>query len=188
MHKKPHRQNRRHRGRRPSNGNGNQQNTHGGIYRNPMGPPRHFIAGLPEDLEPITAPEVGPNGEIVAPPTIFAAVDDLFFSVKISDTARRVGALVKFVKTDKELLALTESGEKPSLIIVDLNSAAMRPLPTIAKLKGDKELKKTSVIGYLSHVQGELKQKAHEAGCDMVLARSAFSQNLPNLLRRHGSR
>jgi CheY-like chemotaxis protein len=188
MHKKPHRQNRRHRGRRPSNGNDNQQNTHGGIYRNPMGPPRHFIAGLPEDLEPIAAPEVGPNGEVIAPPVIFAAVDDLFFSVKITDTARRVGAQVKFVKTDKELLALTESGEKPSLIIVDLNSAAMRPLPTIAKLKADKELKKTSVIGYLSHVQGELKQKAHEAGCDMVLARSAFSQNLPNLLRRHGSR
>src|ERR1035438_4619334 len=186
MQKKPHRQNRRHRGRRPSNGN--QPNTHGGIYRNPMGPPRHFTAGLPEDIEPISAPELGPNGEVVAPPVIFAAVDDLFFSVKITDTARRVGAQVKFVKTDKELLALTESGEKPSLIIVDLNSAAMRPLPTIAKLKGDKELKKTSVIGYLSHVQGELKQKAHEAGCDMVLARSAFSQSLPNLLRRHGSR
>jgi len=185
MHKKPHRQHRRHRGHRPSNGN--QQNQHGGIYRNPMGQPRHFMAGLPQDLEPISVPEPGPNGEIIAPPTILAAVDDLFFSVKITDTARKVGAQVKFVKTDKELLALTESGEKPSLIIVDLNSAAMRPLPTIAKLKADKELKKTSVIGYLSHVQGELKQKAHEAGCDMVLARSAFSQNLPNLLRRHGS-
>jgi len=24
-------------------------------------------------------------------------------------------------------------------------------------------------------------------GCDMVLPRSAFSQNLPNLLRRHGA-
>ncbi len=185
MYKKPHRQNRRHRGRRPSNGN--QQSQHSGIYRNPMGQPRHFMGGLPEDLEPITAPEPGPNGEIVAAPTILAAVDDLFFSVKITDTARRVGAQVKFVKTDKELLALTEGGERPSLIIVDLNSAAMRPLATIGKLKADKELKKTSVIGYLSHVQGELKQKAHEAGCDMVLARSAFSQNLPNLLRRHGS-
>jgi hypothetical protein len=32
-----------------------------------------------------------------------------------------------------------------------------------------------------------LKLKAHEAGCDMVLPRSAFSQNLPQLLRRHGS-
>jgi hypothetical protein len=41
------------------------------------------------------------------------------------------------------------------------------------------------VIGFLSHVQGELKQKAHETGCDMVLARSAFSQNLPQILKRH---
>src|SRR5438093_586361 len=32
-----------------------------------------------------------------------------------------------------------------------------------------------------------LKQKAHEVGCDMVLPRSAFSQNLPQLLRRHGA-
>jgi hypothetical protein len=43
------------------------------------------------------------------------------------------------------------------------------------------------VIGFLSHVQGDLQQKAHEAGCDMVLPRSAFSQNLPQLLRRHGA-
>ena len=44
----------------------------------------------------------------------------------------------------------------------------------------------TSVIGFLSHLQGDLKAKAMEAGCDMVMPRSAFSQNLPNLLRRHG--
>jgi hypothetical protein len=29
--------------------------------------------------------------------------------------------------------------------------------------------------------------KAQEAGCDMVLPRSAFSQNLAQLLRRHGA-
>ena len=187
MHKRPHRQHRRHRGRRPAGGS-QQQQPHAGIYRNPMGQPRHFMAGLPEDIEPIAPPEVGPNGEVAAAPIILAAVDDLFFSVKITDTARRVGAQVRFVKSDKELLEAAEEPDKPSLIIVDLNSVAMRPLPTITKIKADRELKKTSVIGYLSHVQGELKQKAHEAGCDMVLARSAFSQNLPNLLRRHGSR
>src|SRR5438128_884322 len=56
----------------------------------------------------------------------------------------------------------------------------------IPKLKS--KLKKgTSIIGFLSHVQGDLKQKAHEVGCDMVLPRSAFSQNLPQLLRRHGA-
>ncbi|MGB7329904.1 MAG: response regulator, partial [Terriglobales bacterium] len=56
----------------------------------------------------------------------------------------------------------------------------------IPKLKS-KLKKETSIIGFLSHVQGVLKQKAHEAGCDMVLPRSAFSQNLPQLLRRHGA-
>jgi hypothetical protein len=44
----------------------------------------------------------------------------------------------------------------------------------------------TSIIGFLNHLQGDLKAKATEAGCDMVMPRSAFSQNLPNLLRRHG--
>ena len=43
----------------------------------------------------------------------------------------------------------------------------------------------------LSHMHGDhvgdLKLKAQEAGCDMVLPRSAFSQNLPQLLRRHGA-
>jgi hypothetical protein len=34
-------------------------------------------------------------------------------------------------------------------------------------------------------VQGELKQRAHEAGADMVMARSAFSTNLPQILKRH---
>jgi hypothetical protein len=31
-----------------------------------------------------------------------------------------------------------------------------------------------------------LKAKAVEAGCDAVIPRAAFSQNLPNLLRRYG--
>jgi len=41
--------------------------------------------------------------------------------------------------------------------------------------------------GQASERPGDLKQKAHEVGCDMVLPRSAFSQNLPQLLRRHGA-
>ena len=82
---------------------------------------------------------------------------------------------------------MKENGEeKPSLIIFDMNNANAKPLTLIPKLKS--KLKKgTSIIGFLSHVQGDLKQKAHEVGCDMVLPRSAFSQNLPQLLRRHGA-
>ncbi len=114
---------------------------------------------------------------------VLAVVSDLFFSVKINDAAKRAGMSVEFVKDEHEVL--TKAKSKPSLIIFDLNFESVNPLDIITKLKSNAELKNISVIGYLSHVQGELKQKAHETGCDMVLARSAFSQNLPQILKRH---
>jgi PleD family two-component response regulator len=118
------------------------------------------------------------------PKKILAAVDDLFFTVKIADAAKRAGLQVEFVKTEQDLLDRAKD-PKPSLIIFDLNFTAMQPLKLIPKLKSATEMKGVSMIGYLSHVQGELKQKAHETGCDMVLARSALSQNLPQILKRH---
>ena len=114
---------------------------------------------------------------------VLAVVSDLFFSVKINDAAKRAGLSVEFIKDEHEVLAKAHA--HPTLIIFDLNFESVNPLEIITKLKGNAELKDISVIGYLSHVQGELKQKAHETGCDMVLARSAFSQNLQQILKRH---
>ncbi len=114
--------------------------------------------------------------------TILAAVGDLFSTIKITEAAKRAGLEVEFVKTEKDLLKKAKF--KPVLIIFDLNFSAMQPLKAVAKLKSSAELKSISLIGYLTHAQGELKQKAHEAGCNMVLARSAFSQNLPQILKR----
>ena len=114
---------------------------------------------------------------------ILAVMSDLFFSVKINDAAKRAGLSVEFVKDHEEVMAKAKT--HPTLIIFDLNFESVDPLGVIAKLKSNPELKNISVIGFLSHVQGELKQKAHETGCDMVLARSAFSQNLAQILKRH---
>ena len=116
---------------------------------------------------------------------ILAIVDDLFFASKIGETARRAGVTVEFAKTEDDVLQM--AGQRPSLIIVDLNLNSIKPLPLIAKLKSNPDLEKTSILAFVSHVQGELKQKAQKAGCDMVLARSSFSQNLPQILKRHAS-
>ena len=118
------------------------------------------------------------------PKKLLAVMDDLFFTAKIGDAAKRAGLAVEFVKSEKDVLEKAKQ-EKPALIIFDLNFAAIQPLKVISKLKASAELKSISLIGYLSHVQGELKQKAHETGCDMVLARSALSQNLDQILKRH---
>jgi hypothetical protein len=121
-----------------------------------------------------------------APTRIYAFVDDLFFLAKITETARKLGVKVEFVKTEKDVFErMGENGNgKPSLIIFDLNNLNAKPLTVIPKLKS-KLKKDTNILGFVSHVQGELKLKATEAGCDVVLPRSAFSQNLAQLLRRH---
>jgi PleD family two-component response regulator len=117
------------------------------------------------------------------PKRVLAVVSDLFFSVKLTEAAKRAGLALEFVKDNAEVLEKAKA--RPSLIILDLNFEAADPLSLISKLKGSSETKSISLIGYLSHVQGELKQQAQEAGCDMVLARSAFSQNMPQIFKRH---
>ena len=114
---------------------------------------------------------------------VLAVVSDLFFSVKITDAAKRAGMAVELVKDPHEVMAKAKS--KPNVIIFDLNFEDAQPLELISQLKSNAEYKGVSLIGFLSHVQGDLKQAAQEAGCDMVMARSAFSQNLAQILKRH---
>jgi len=124
-----------------------------------------------------------------APTRIYCFIEDLFFLAKIQETARKLGIKVGFVKAEKDVVAKLAEGteqDRPSLIVFDLNNANAKPLTLIPKIRTKLKKGKTSIIGFLSHIQGDLKVKAIEAGCDMVMPRSAFSQNLPNLLRRHG--
>ena len=121
-----------------------------------------------------------PNQE---PKRVLAVVTDLFFTVKLTEAAKRVGMALEFVTDSKEVLEKAQT--RPSLIIFDLNFEQAHPVTLISKLKGDSNTKSISLIGYLSHIQVDLKQQAQEAGCDMVLARSAFSQNMPMIFKRH---
>jgi hypothetical protein len=123
-----------------------------------------------------------------APTRIFCFIDDLFFQAKIVETSKKLGVKVEFVKGDKDSVArLTDVAEahRPTLVVFDLNNLNAKPLTLIPKFKA-KLKKATSIIGFLNHLQGDLKLKAIEAGCDTVMPRSAFSQSLPNLLRRYG--
>jgi PleD family two-component response regulator len=120
---------------------------------------------------------------MLEPKKVLAVLEDLFFTVKINESAKRAGLGIAFLKSEFDVLE--QARHNPALIIVDLNFHGVDPLRLIRKLKSEDQTKGISLIGYLSHIQGELKQQAQEAGCDMVLARSAFSQNLPQILRRH---
>src|SRR3954468_16082699 len=114
---------------------------------------------------------------------VVAVLNDLMFQVKIQDAARKAGLEMAFVKSQSQALEI--AGQQPAMIILDLNYSAASPLETIEKLKGDEKTKNVSLVGYVSHVQVELKQAAQQKGCDVVIARSAFTQNLPEILARY---
>ncbi|MGI4758139.1 MAG: hypothetical protein ACRYGF_14990 [Janthinobacterium lividum] len=150
----------------------------------------HRNHGSNEDRLP---PELMSNHRAIAipedaPTHIYFFIEDLFFTAKIQEAARQQGVKVAFMKPDKDIVAHfaeLHDHEHPSLIVFDLNNTAAKPLTLIPKLK-NKLKKGTSIVGFLSHLQGDLKAKAVEAGCNSVMPRAAFSQNLPNLLRRYG--
>jgi CheY-like chemotaxis protein len=98
------------------------------------------------------------------------------FTVKIQDAAKRAGAQVTFVSSTTR--ALQKLAEQPALVILDLNFALAEPFTLLPMIKSAG----VPTLGYLSHVQADLKRKAEEAGCDSVVARSVVSQKLPELI------
>ena len=112
---------------------------------------------------------------------ILAAVDDLMFASKISTAAKQLGVEVVFAKSPDDVLGQARA-VRPQLVIFDLNSRRIDPLATIAALKATVGLADVRTIGFVSHVQTELIDAARLAGVDEVLARSAFSARLGEIL------
>ena len=121
---------------------------------------------------------------VAAQKTIIAVLDDLFFQVKIAEAAKRADLQLVVVKTEEALMQKLESS--PVLLIIDLNCRSVDPLQLFTSIKASPH-RELSIIGYVSHVQSELIKRAQEAGCDNVMARSAFSANLPQILLRYAS-
>jgi DNA-binding NarL/FixJ family response regulator len=108
---------------------------------------------------------------------IVALMDDLFFQMKVAETAKHLGLELKVATNGDALLELLEPA--PNLVIVDLN-ARSQPLAAVVRLRAaQKDLR---VVGFLSHVQRDLAAQAQAAGCSEVMPRSAFTQNLAAIL------
>jgi len=114
---------------------------------------------------------------------ILALVDDLLFSSKIKTAANQLGVHVAFARSSERALAEMRVAA-PALVILDLNNPRIDPLRTVESMKADPSLSSVPTVGFASHVHTEVIEAARRAGVDEVLARSAFSQRLPEILSR----
>lgn len=112
---------------------------------------------------------------------VLSICTDLFFAVKIGDAAKRSGIQVKFPKSRELLLDAARAGA--ALIVLDLNCRDVDCVELVRALKSDPACAAIPVTAFVSHVQADLIHAAREAGCDRVLARSAFVKELDQILR-----
>ena len=115
-----------------------------------------------------------------------ALVTDLIFSTRIAGTAQKLGVPCRVVRSSEALEeAIAAAGPDEPLVLIDLNADGIDATEAIRDVKAQRPT--LTVIGFLSHVQRELKRAAEDAGADEVLPRSAFVERLPELLASGGS-
>ncbi|MDX1661686.1 MAG: hypothetical protein R3326_07835 [Gemmatimonadota bacterium] len=113
------------------------------------------------------------------PPRVHVLIDDLFFRSKVEATARALDVAVHFAKSADDLSDRL-AGDPDAIVLVDLNHPA-DPVAAIRALKDDSPSPR--VVAFGSHVDTERLKAARDAGADRVLARSAFTDRLAEILR-----
>ena len=116
---------------------------------------------------------------------ILAVVDDLMFTSKIRAAAAQLGVALTFARSSEA--ALTEMRTRaPSLVIFDLNNPRTDPIGTVAAMKKDVALASIPTVGFVSHVDSAVIAAARDAGVGEVMARSAFTERLGQILSEYG--
>jgi CheY-like chemotaxis protein len=108
---------------------------------------------------------------------ILAIGDDLLFRAKLETAAAQLGVPLTVANDAASALRNAAPWRR---VLIDLNLAGGDALAIIRALRAAHP--GVPLVGYCAHVQQDLQRQALEAGCTTVLARSAFVQQLPELL------
>lgn len=109
---------------------------------------------------------------------------DLIFTSKITGTARALGRRIVLAGDRAQVLrAFDERDKMPLAVFVDLAAGAVVAGPALRELI---EAAPAGIpfVAFGSHVDTEALDAARAAGCALVLPRSRFSAELPQLIER----
>src|SRR5262245_53641163 len=102
--------------------------------------------------------------------------DDLIFTSRVTGTGRDLGFAIRAAKTAGALLTFAQQAT-PACVIVDLHNPGLKIEELVAAMQTLSP--PPTVIGYGSHVDTATLKAARAAGCDFVLPRSQFVEELP---------
>jgi CheY-like chemotaxis protein len=105
--------------------------------------------------------------------------DDLIFTSRICGVARASGQTLVAARSAAELVELAR-GAQPRCVIVDLDNPGL-DLPALVRSLHEL-VPRLQIVAYGPHVNAELLHAARLAGCEPVLPRSKFVEQLESEL------
>jgi CheY-like chemotaxis protein len=106
--------------------------------------------------------------------------DDLIFTSRITGTARDLGLTVRAARSGDLLVSMARAAP-PRLVLLDLGNPGLSVPDLLGRLREACPVM-PRVVAYGSHVDAAGLRAAREAGCDIVLPRSKFVEDLPVML------
>ena len=115
-------------------------------------------------------------------PRVLVIDEDLLFSVRIEKTLQKLGYEVYVAGSSEEALDTAE-GHSLALTIINYGRENLSPLATTEKLKALPQ--PAPVLGFVSHkLIPQIRPDAMSAGCDLLVANSALTMRLPQLVEK----
>jgi CheY-like chemotaxis protein len=113
---------------------------------------------------------------------ILALVSDLFFTLKIGDTAKALGRPIQFATSPQEFLEGLHR-TCPSLVIADLTLGGVDMAALFEQLAADAQPSAVPVLGYTTHVDWKRTEPLHHR-CTKVVTKDILSRSLADLIQQ----
>ncbi len=117
-------------------------------------------------------------------PTVVALINDLFFSVRLTEAGQRHGFAAQVVRSAEEFLAELWA-RQPALAVVDLGARGVDVPAAIRAAKADPVAREVPILAFGSHMDLDARRAALDAGAGQVVANSKFVQLLSTGLASH---
>ena len=113
---------------------------------------------------------------------ILALVNDLFFTLKIRDTAKAAGFPVHFAGNSQEFLDCFRK-TRPALVIADLTLDGVDVAALFEQLSADARQAPLPILGYTTHADWKRTGPLHDR-CTKVVTKDTLSRSLTELIQQ----
>jgi hypothetical protein len=120
---------------------------------------------------------------------VLALIADLMFGSRVQSTLQAAGNRVELIGDETRLRARladarAHGGEADLVLVVDLTDAQLDGSAVLARLAGEGGLAAVRTLGFYAHVDVGARERAEQAGFELVVPRSRMSREAPELVAR----